>query len=223
VPEPIHPIPSPPPFRGRPGRPGFFGSFVHAWNGLIHTVVHQRNMKVHHTAAVLVSLVGSGIPLGLAEKVTLIFCVLMVFFAEILNSALEQLVDLATEEQNPRARVAKDAAAAGVLVLAVGTVVIFIAILLHNTDTLVAFERAIARQVALGLPLTAATVVLVTSRGRRPSAIDLVASVAALVLWALQTRSSYSGAFSGMAFGLVVVAVAAARQARREAARPAAR
>ena len=44
---------------------------------------------------ILVGLVGSGIPLGLAEKVTLIFCVLLVFFAEILNSALEQLVDLA--------------------------------------------------------------------------------------------------------------------------------
>lgn len=208
----------PPPFRGRPGRPGFFGSFVHAWNGLIHTVVHQRNMKVHHTAAVLVSLVGSGIPLGLAEKVTLIFCVLLVFFAEILNSALEQLVDLATEEQNPKARVAKDAAAAGVLVLAVGTVVIFVAILLHNSDTVVAFEHAIARQVALGLPLTAATVVLVTSRGRRPAVIDVAAGVVAFVLWALQARTSYSGAFTGMAFGLVVVAAAAARLARREAA-----
>src|SRR5688500_10845600 len=108
---------------------GFLGSFVHAWNGLIHTVQFQRNMKVHVAAGMLVGLVGSGIPLGLAEKVTLIFCVLLVMFAEILNSALEQLVDLAIQQFDEKARITKDAAAAGVLVLALGTVVIFAAVL----------------------------------------------------------------------------------------------
>ena len=91
-------------------------------------------MRVHVVSAILVGLVGSGIPLGLAEKVTLIFCVLLVFFAEILNSALETLVDLATQQFDEKARVTKDAAAAGVLVLAIGTVVIFAAILVHNWD-----------------------------------------------------------------------------------------
>jgi hypothetical protein len=77
-------------------------------------------MRVHILAAFAVSLVGSGIPLGLAEKVTLIFCVLLVFFAEIINSALEQLVDLATQEFDEKAKIAKDAAAAAVLVLGLG-------------------------------------------------------------------------------------------------------
>ncbi len=211
--------PSPPPYRARPGHVGFLGSFVHAWNGLIHTVVHQRNMRVHLGAAVLVSLVGSGIPLGLAEKVTLVFCVILVFFAEILNSALEQLVDLATAELHPNARVAKDAAAAGVLVLAIGTVVVFAAILVHNADTIAALAyQQIPRQVALGLPLTACTVVLMTG-GRRPAWIDGLALVGALALWGALLRHSTSSVFSAMTLGLVVIAATAGWRARGEARR----
>ena len=127
-------------------------SFTHAWNGLVHTVVHQRNMRIHLVAASLVGFVGSGIPLGLAEKVTLIFCVLLVLFAEILNSALEALVDLATEQLHESARVTKDAAAAGVLVLALGTVVVFAALVVHNWPVVVAHQDRIGRQLALGHP-----------------------------------------------------------------------
>ena len=114
---------SPPPFKSKTPTT-FFQSVLYAWDGLIHTAVHQRNMRMHLIAAILVGLVGSGIPLGLAEKVTMIFCVLLVLFAEVLNSALEQLVDLATDVQHENARHAKDAAAAGVLVLAIGSMVI---------------------------------------------------------------------------------------------------
>ena len=155
-----------PPYPPRGGN-GFLSALVHAWNGLIHTVVHQRNMRVHLVAAVLVGLVGSGIPLGLAEKVTLIFCVLLVFFAEILNSALEQLVDLAIQQFDEKARVTKDAAAAGVLVLAIGTVVIFAAILVHNQATIFTSIPRILRQVALGVPLTGCVALLVSPLHQR--------------------------------------------------------
>src|SRR5207245_4454235 len=132
---------------------GLLRSFVHAWNGLIHTVVYQRNMRIHLVCAILVGLVGSGIPLGLSEKVTLIFCVLLIFFAEILNTALEQLVDLAIQQFDEKARLTKDIAAAGVLVLAIGTVVIFAAILVHNADTVLSHGSEIQRQVLFGVPL----------------------------------------------------------------------
>src|SRR4029453_13166496 len=130
---------SPPPRPAEPYRAPRAGTFLrsltHAWTGLIHAVVHQRNMRVHIISAVLVGLVGSGIPLGLAEKVTLIFCVLLVLFAEMLNSGLEQLVDLAIQQFDDKAPLTKDAAAGGVLVLAIGTTVIFAAVLVHNADT----------------------------------------------------------------------------------------
>ncbi|MFL5321156.1 MAG: diacylglycerol kinase family protein [Myxococcaceae bacterium] len=195
-------------------RPGFFNSFAHAWAGLIHTVVHQRNMKVHMLSAILVSLVGSGIPLGLAEKVTLIFCVLFIFFAEILNSALEALVDLHVKEFDEHARVTKDAAAAGVLVLSVGTVVIFSALLVHNLDTIRTHQSEIIRQVLLGIPLTLCTAVLMR-RKLRPIWMDLAWFLTGVGLWAAILLRTESYVFSAMTLGLLTVALNAAFERRR--------
>jgi diacylglycerol kinase (ATP) len=192
-------------------------SLSHAWNGLIHTVVHQRNMRVHLISALLVGLVGSGIELGLAEKVTLIFCVLLIFFAEILNSALEHLVDLATRHFDEKARLTKDAAAAGVLVLALGTVVIFAAILVHNWETVARSGPQIARQVTFGLPLAVCVTVLVLPRPR-PAWVDLLAFVAGAVLLGALAPRTASSVFTAMDAGLLIVAGAAARQRRRERA-----
>ena len=204
--------PSAPPFRAGDGD-SFLASARHAWNGLIHTVVYQRNMRIHLLAAVLVGLVGSGIPLGLAEKVTMIFCVLLIFFAEILNSALEQLVDLAVQQFDEKARVAKDAAAAGVLVLAIGTVVIFAAVLVHNADVIGSHLPQIQRQVLLGLPLTLCVGAL-CHESRKPRTFDLGALALGTLLWFFLLTRSESYVFSAMTLGLLGVAAAAARERR---------
>jgi len=187
---------------------------VHAWSGLIHTVVDQRNMRIHVTAAVLVSLVGSGISLGLAEKVTLIFCVLFMFFAEILNSALEHLVDLAVQEVHENARSSKDAAAAGVLVLAIGTVVIFAAILVHNWEAVASHGPEIRRQVLLGIPVAATCALLMMDVAKSP-AVDAGLFLIGCGLLAVLTSWSTSYVFSSMTFGLLIVAGDSARLRRR--------
>jgi len=197
----------PPPYP--PRRPGFWSSAQHAWNGLVHTVEHQPNMRIHLLAALMVGLVGSGIPLGLAERVTLIFCVLLVFFAEILNSALEALVDLATREFDEKARVTKDAAAAAVLVLAIGSVVIFAALLVHNWSTVQSEGMRIRRQVVLGLPLVL-LVRLLLRTNPRPLYQDVLAFLLSLSLLAVLSVRSTSSVFSAMSLGLVVLAGAAA-------------
>lgn len=190
-----------------PRQPGgsFARSLAHAWAGLLHTVVHQRNMRLHVLAAMLVAQVGAGIPLGLAEKVTLIFCVLLIFFAEILNSALEHLVDLATEALHEKARVAKDASAAGVLVLAVGIVVVFAALLVHNAQTIASHVEQIQRQVLVGVPLTLCVGVLMHERPR-PGWVNLVVFLAGLSLqgYALLFTASY--VFGAMSAGLLWLA-----------------
>jgi diacylglycerol kinase (ATP) len=213
-PQPLRPPEKPPVSPPPRGGPGLLASFRHAWNGLIHTVVHQRNMRIHLISALLVGLVGSGIPLGLAEKVTLIFCVLLIFFAEILNSALEHLVDLATRHFDEKARLTKDAAAAGVLVLALGTVVIFAAILVHNWDTVASSGQQIARQVRLGVPLTACVTVLVVPR-RRPAWVDGLAFLGGGALLGTLALHTTSSVFTAMDAGLLVVAGAAARERHR--------
>jgi diacylglycerol kinase (ATP) len=221
-------LPSPstsqPALRRRPSPPypqrrssAFWDSLLHAWNGLLHTVVHQRNMRVHLVCAILVGLVGSGIPLGLAEKVTMVFCVLLIFFAEILNSAIEQMVDLAVQQFDEKARLAKDAGAAGVLVLAMGTVVIFAAILVYNWGTVTSHGGAVGRQFALGIPLAACASLLVMDR-RKPPLIDRLLFAGACALFAAAAVRSTSYVFSAMTFGLLLVANAAARARRRERA-----
>jgi diacylglycerol kinase (ATP) len=167
-------------------------------------------MRMHIISAVLVSLVGSGIPLGLAEKVTLIFCVLLVLFAEMLNSALEQLVDLAIQQFDEKARLTKDAAAGGVLVLAIGTTVIFAAVLVHNADTVLQNLDAVQRQVLFGTPLTICAGALMHER-KRPFIFDALTFLLALGLLAITVSWSSSLVFSSMTFGMLVVAAAAAR------------
>src|SRR5712692_5219869 len=197
-------IDPPPPYPSRQGT-GLFQSFVHAWRGLIHAVVHQRNMRIHILAGILV---------GLAEKVTLVFCVLLIFFAEILNSALEQLVDLAVEQVHEKARLAKDAAAAGVLVLAIGTVVIFVAIVVHNWHTVVSHTEQIERQVALGVPFTVCAGILMMPNPRGLWADVALFGIGCALLFALARRSE-SLVFTAMTFGLLIVAGDASRSRRR--------
>ncbi len=206
---------APPPFKSKTPTT-FFQSVVYAWRGLIHAVLHQRNMRMHVVSAVLVGQVGAGIPLGLAEKVTLIFCVLLVLFAEMLNSALEQLVDLATEQLDEKARLTKDAAAAGVLVLAVGTVVIFAAVLVHNANTILSSGETIRRQVIFGAPLAFFAGALM-HESKKPLWLDVLMFAAALAVLAYTVTFSFSYVFSAMTFGMLVVCghAALARQLER--------
>jgi len=196
--------PQKPVFQSKHDQGSFYRSVLYAWSGLIHTVVHQRNVRMHLIAAILVGMVGSAVDLGLAEKVTLIFCVLLVLFAEMVNSALEQLVDLAIQQFDDKARLTKDIAAAGVLVLAIGSTVIFAAVVVHDADIFFKDPHVIQRQVLIGAPLAVIGGVLM-HEAKRPLFIDVLLSIAALVLWGLTLSWTESYVFSAMTLGLLFV------------------
>lgn len=198
-----------PPFIPSHQPTSFAKSLGYAWSGLIHTVVHQRNMRMHIIAGILVGLVGSAVPLGLAEKAILIFCVTLIFFAEMLNSALEQLVDLAIQQFDERAKLTKDIAAAGVLVLAIGSMVIFAAILVHDADVIFRDVTIIERQVLFGVPLTFFGGALM-HEASKPKWLDALFSVGALGTWGATTTWTESHVMSAMLFGLLVVCMATA-------------
>lgn len=201
--------PAPAAFFHASGGGGFAESLFHAWGGLIHTVVTQRNMRIHLLAAVLVGMVGAGIPLGLAEKVIMIFCVLLIFFAEILNSALEHLVDLAVQQFDENARLVKDTAAAGVLVLAIGTVVIFAAILVHNAEVIATHGEQITRQVVLGVPFTLLAGALM-HEAKKPVVLDVLMFAGALALLGVMLLTAESYVMWAMTLGLLLVTASAA-------------
>jgi diacylglycerol kinase (ATP) len=210
---------SKPPFLPKHQPTTFVKSVGYAWAGLIHTVVHQRNMRMHIIAAILVGLVASAVDLGLAEKAILIFCVTLIFFAEMLNSALEQLVDLAVQEFDEKARLTKDIAAAGVLVLAIGSMVIFAAILVHDAHIIFRDVAVIERQVLFGVPLTFFGGALM-HESKKPLVLDGLFTVGAFVTWGLTTSWTESYVMSAMLFGLLVVCTNAAWSRQRERHHP---
>jgi diacylglycerol kinase len=119
-------VPSKKPFSIRARLAGF----RHAFNGLFHTVRAEHNMWIHMIAAVLVIVSGLLFHITRAEWLMVIFCIGLVLTTEIINSAMERLVDLASPSFSEKARVIKDVAAAAVLIAAITALITGIVIFL---------------------------------------------------------------------------------------------
>jgi diacylglycerol kinase (ATP) len=98
---------------------GLVASFNFAFEGLIYVVRTQRNMRVHFVAALLVLLAGLQVGVSRVELLLLMLASSFVLVAEMVNTAIEKAIDVATGSFDPVARVAKDVAAGAVLVAAV--------------------------------------------------------------------------------------------------------
>jgi diacylglycerol kinase (ATP) len=108
----------------QPQRPqGFIGSLNCAIEGVLWAVKTQRHMLVHLLAAVAVLIGALALRLTLSEFALLALAITLVLFAELVNTALEVVVDLVSPEYHPLARRAKDVAAGAVLVASVGAVI----------------------------------------------------------------------------------------------------
>jgi diacylglycerol kinase len=103
---------------------GFFKGFQYAANGIIHAVKTQRNMKFHLSATLAVVTAGLFFHISTTEWIFILFCIALVISAEIFNTSLEALTDLATQETNSLAKIAKDCAAGAVLVISVASSII---------------------------------------------------------------------------------------------------
>lgn len=104
-------------------------SFRHAFRGWWHVIRTQRNAWVHAVAAILVVALALYLKLGRLEWAVLILAIGMVWLAEFLNTALEAVVDLASPNVHPLARVGKDVGAAGVLLAAASAALVGLLIL----------------------------------------------------------------------------------------------
>lgn len=103
---------------------GFLASFGYAFAGLAYCFRTQWNFRVHIGIGLLVALVGVVLGLTWVEWAVVAILVVVVLAAEMVNTMVEALVDLVTEEYHPLARVAKDVAAGVVLLTAIGAAVV---------------------------------------------------------------------------------------------------
>lgn len=99
-------------------------SFSFAINGLKILFRTEHNARIHLIAAVLVVLMSIYFNLSAIEWVIVLFCISMVFVAELFNSSIEYLADAVSTEKNKKIGAAKDLGAAAVLVSAIFSVVV---------------------------------------------------------------------------------------------------
>lgn len=104
-------------------------SFGHAFRGWWYVLRTQRNAWLHAIIATTVFIVGLWLGLDARDWSIIIVMTAVVFAAEFLNTAIEAVVDLASPQQHPLARVGKDVGAAAVLITALTAVVIGVLIL----------------------------------------------------------------------------------------------
>ena len=99
-------------------------SFNSAINGIINTVRTERNMKIHLVAAIFVLIACFFFDISKMEFLILAITITMVMAAEVVNTAIEAVVDMSTNYYHPLAKIAKNAAAGAVLITAINAVIV---------------------------------------------------------------------------------------------------
>lgn len=135
--------------------PKFIRSLSFAVNGLVDAAVAQPNVRVHLVSMSLVGLVGSGIDWPGWALATMSLCVAAVLTAELLNTAIESTVDLFSPDRNTLARIAKDSAAAAVLVASTASVLGLGICIVESQDLIATQATRVYRQLFVGLPVAA--------------------------------------------------------------------
>lgn len=105
---------SPPPAPGR--APSLLDSFNYAFEGIIHVLRTQRNLRIHFAVAIGVIAAAAGFGVGRIELILLLLAIAFVLVAEMVNSAIEGAIDISTTSFDPNAKLAKDIAAGAVLI-----------------------------------------------------------------------------------------------------------
>jgi len=99
-------------------------SFNYAVEGIIHVLRTHRNMRIHFAAAVIVLVLALVLGVDRIELVVLLLSIAFVLVAEMVNSAIEAAIDVATSSFDPLAKLAKDIAAGAVLIASVNAIAV---------------------------------------------------------------------------------------------------
>ncbi|MBM3147055.1 MAG: diacylglycerol kinase [Actinobacteria bacterium] len=97
---------------------GLVQSFNWAIEGLVWTLRYQRNMQIHFAIAVIVVVASLAFAVTRVELLLVFAAITFVFVTEMINTAVEHVVDMITDEHHPAAKIAKDVAAGAVFVAA---------------------------------------------------------------------------------------------------------
>ena len=111
-----------------------FKSFFYAFRGIISTVNTERNMRIHITCIIYMFgflLFGDFFVLTKGDWCALLIACALVLSGEVINTAIENVVDMVTKDYNEYAKRAKDAGSGAVLINAIFAVIIGLVVLLQ--------------------------------------------------------------------------------------------
>lgn len=109
---------------------GVLQSFQYAISGIIHAVRNERNLRVHFSVSIFVVIMGLLLKISVMEWLFVLFAIGGVITLELMNTALERIVDLVTDEFHPLAKQAKDVSAGAVFIYSMLSVIVGLIIFL---------------------------------------------------------------------------------------------
>ena len=104
--------------------PTVFDSFNYAFEGIIHVLRTQRNMRIHFAVAFVVLVAALIVNVTKLELIALLISITFVLIAEMLNTGIEAAIDIATTSFDPMAKIAKDIAAGAVLIATANALIV---------------------------------------------------------------------------------------------------
>jgi len=104
-------------------------TFRDAFTGLGYVVRTQRNARIHLSITLLVFAIAAWLRITAQDWAILVLTAALVWTSELINTALEAVVDLASPQEQPLARAAKDLAAGAVLIAALAAIVVGVLLL----------------------------------------------------------------------------------------------
>lgn len=111
-------------------------NFIDAWKkafgGIWHAIKTQKNLKVQLVIAFIVIICSIYFKVNITEAMFLSFAIMLVIITEVINTAIEEAVNLCTDKFHPLAKIAKDVAAGAVVLAALNAVIIAVFIFLSK-------------------------------------------------------------------------------------------
>jgi diacylglycerol kinase (ATP) len=198
--------------------PSILDSFNYAFEGIVHVLRTQRNMRIHFLIAVGVLVAALSFDVSKIELIALLLAIAFVLIAEMVNSAIEAAVDVASTSFDPMAKLAKDIGAGAVLIaavnaVAVGYLVFSGSVADRSSRFLDRLSNAPAELTVVALALTTALVIGLKAlsgrgtplRGGWPSGHAAVAFAAWMAVTLILDDSPHRFVISSLAFIMAVL------------------
>lgn len=99
-------------------------SFGYAWEGIVYALKNDQNFRIHIAAAFIVILLSFYFDVSPFEMGILGVMIVLVIVTEMINTAIENMVDLITKEYHIEAKIAKDVSSGMVLITSIGALVV---------------------------------------------------------------------------------------------------